>query len=67
MDTSKGIAVADLGEGGGATPWPPPYFKANLRTAKRGKNIFEASPLLILGTELAWPPLTSRSESATES
>ena len=41
MDTSKGIAVADLG---GATPWPPPYFKANLRPAERGKNIFEASP-----------------------
>ena len=43
MDTSKGIAVADLG-GGGATPWPPSYFKANLRPAERGKNIFEASP-----------------------
>ena len=40
MDTSKGIAVVDLG---GRALGAPPYSKANPRPAERGKNIFEAS------------------------
>ena len=63
MDTSKGIAVVDLGG-------PPGSHRIirQIQGPQGHEKIFSRpAPLFILGTEWAGPPLTSRSEFATGS